>query len=173
MTGPAVTIAPWTAADRPLLDALLGVPEMTEFLGGPETPAKLDERQARYVNNPRSMRIDVDGEGVGWVGYWEVDVEGDGGPAWESGWSVRREFWGRGIATAAMRLLLEQMRGEGTHRYVHATPILENAASNAVCRKLGFELRKAFDFEYPAGNPVRGNDWRLDLQAGQAYGADS
>lgn len=170
MTGPTVSIEPWSADDRPLLDLLLGVPEMTVYLGGPETISKLDERQARYVNNPRCLRIDVGGEAVGWVGYWEVDVEGDGGPAWESGWSVRREFWGRGIATAAMKLLIEQIRGEGTYRYLHATPTLANGASNAVCRKLGFELRKAFDFEYPPGNPVRGNDWRLDLQAerGQA-----
>lgn len=159
-----VTIEPWSAADRPLLDALLGVPEMMVYLGGPETPEKLDERQGRYVNNPRSMRISVDGEGVGWVGYWEVEVEGDGGKAWETGWSVRRELWGRGIATAAMKLLIEQIRSEGKYRYLHATPIIENGASNAVCRKLGFELRKEFEFEYPPGNPVRGNDWRLDLE---------
>lgn len=165
MTRPVVSLEPWSAADRPLLDALLGVPEMMEYLGGPESPEKLDERQGRYVNNPRSMRINVDGDGVGWVGYWEVAVEGDGGSAWETGWSVRREFQGRGIATAAMRLLLEQIRREGSHRYVHATPSVDNAASNALCRKLGFELRKEFDFEYPPGNPMRGNDWRLDLQA--------
>ena len=167
MTGGVVSIKPWSAEDRPLLDALLGVPEMMVYLGGPESREKLDERQGRYVNNPRSMRIDLDGEGVGWVGYWEVEVEGDGGPAWETGWSVRHAFQGRGIATAAMKLLIEQIRGEGKYRYLHATPTLENGASNAVCRKLGFELRKEFDFEYPPGNPVRGNDWRLDLEATQ------
>src|SRR3989304_6294346 len=102
-----------TIPERPLLDALMGEPEMTRYLGGPETPQKLDERQTRYVNNPRSMLIVVDGEGVGWVGYWEV--EADGGQSWETGWSVRREFWGRGVATAAMRLLLDQMRREGIH----------------------------------------------------------
>ena len=161
--GGHVFLEPWSAADRPLLDALLGVPEMMEYLGGPESPAKLDERQVRYVNNPRSLRIVVDGEGVGWVGYWER--EGDGGLAWETGWSVRREFQGRGIATAAMRLLLDQIWREGTHRYVHATPSLDNAASNAVCRKLGFELVEEIDYEYPPGNPMRGNDWRLDLEA--------
>ena len=164
MTEPVVSLEPWSAADRPLLDALMGEPEMTRYLGGPETPQKLDERQTRYVNNPRSMLIVVDGEGVGWVGYWEV--EADGGQSWETGWSVRREFWGRGVATAAMRLLLDQMRREGIHRYVHATPSIDNAASNALCRKLGFELLEEIDFEYPPGNPVRGNDWRLDLAGG-------
>ena len=157
-----VSIEPWSADDRPLLDALLGVPEMMTYLGGPETKEKLDERQGRYVNNPRSMRISVDGEPVGWVGYWEVEDES--GKAWETGWSVRQEFQGRGIATAAMKLLIEQIRAEGKHRYLHATPTLENGPSNGVCRKLGFERRAAFDFEYPPGNPVRGYDWRLDLE---------
>jgi RimJ/RimL family protein N-acetyltransferase len=161
-----VTLEPWTAADRPLLDALLGVPEMMEYLGGPESKEKLDERQARYENNPRSLRITVDGKGVGWVGYWDHEQE-DSELAWETGWSVRREFQGRGIATAAMRLAFEQMRRDGNRRYVHATTTVDNAPSNALCAKLGFELVGQIDYEYPPGNPVHGNDWRFDLRAPQ------
>jgi RimJ/RimL family protein N-acetyltransferase len=162
-----VSIEPWKAEDRPLLDALLGVPEMMVYLGGPETQEKLDERQARYVNNPRSLRISVDGEGVGWVGYWDHE-EADGSLAWETGWSVRREFQGRGIATAALRLAFELMRRDGDRRYVHATTTVDNAPSNALCRKLGFELMGQIDYEYPAGNPVHGNDWRFDLRAAES-----
>jgi hypothetical protein len=33
-----------------------------------------------------------------------------------------------------------------------------------VCRKAGFELLGEADFEYPAGHPLRCNDWRLDLR---------
>jgi RimJ/RimL family protein N-acetyltransferase len=166
MTDQSVSIEPWSAADRPLLDALLGVPEMMEYLGGPESKDKLDERQARYVNNPRSLRIVVDGEGVGWLGYWDHE-EADGSLAWETGWSVRREYQGRGIATAAMRLAFEQMRHDGNRRYVHATTTVDNAPSNALCRKLGFELVGPIDYEYPPGNAVHGNDWRFDLKADQ------
>ena len=162
MTGRGqVTLEPWSDDDRTLLDALLGDPEMTVYLGGPESPQKLDERHARYVNNPRSLCIRDDGQGVGWVGYWEVEEED--GKAWETGWSVRRESQGRGIATAAMKLLIARIRAEGTHRFLHATTTTDNAASNALCRKLGFELVRELDYEYPPGNPVHGNDWRLDL----------
>jgi RimJ/RimL family protein N-acetyltransferase len=161
---PVVSLEPWSEGDRPLLDALMGDPEMTVHLGGPESPEKLDERHGRYINNPRSLRIVVDGRGVGWVGYWDHQQE-DGELAWETGWSVRRDFWGRGIATAAMRLLLEQIRGDGNRRYLHATVTTDNAASNAVCRKLGFELVGPIDYEFPPGNPVHGYDWRLDLRA--------
>jgi RimJ/RimL family protein N-acetyltransferase len=164
MTAGIVSIEPWTAEDRPLLDALTGDPEMTVYLGGPESPEKLDGRQTRYENNPRSLSIRVDGEGVGWVGYWDHQEE-DGEPGWETGWSVRSSFQGRGVATAAMRLLLAQMRRDGSRRYVHATVTTDNAASNALCRKLGFELVGPIDYEYPPGNPVHGYDWRLDLEA--------
>jgi hypothetical protein len=37
-------------------------------------------------------------------------------------------------------------------------------ASNAVCRKAGFELVGECDFEYPPGNHIRSNDWRLALR---------
>ena len=63
-----------------------------------------------------------------------------------------------------MALLLDVIR-EDARRPVHAFPSVDNAASNAVCRKLGFEFLGAFDFEYPPGNPLRCNDWRLELRS--------
>ena len=160
-----VWIEPWTTDDRALLGALLGDPRMTEHLGGPESDEQLDRRQARYEADPRQHRIRVGGEdeGVGYVGYW--DREWRDTTVWETGWGVRLEFQGRGIAAEAMRQLLEVMRGDGSHRYVHAFPGVDNEPSNALCRKLGFEFLDAFDFEYPPGHPMRCNDWRLDLLA--------
>jgi hypothetical protein len=60
-------------------------------------------------------------------------------------------------------LAIDAARADGTHRFVHAYPKLENAPSNALWEKLGFTLLGAHDFEYPKGNPIRCNDWRLDL----------
>jgi hypothetical protein len=40
---------------------------------------------------------------------------------------------------------------------------VDNAASNAICRKLGFTLVEACEFEYPPGHFMRCNDWRLEL----------
>jgi hypothetical protein len=37
-----------------------------------------------------------------------------------------------------------------------------------LCRRLGFQLAGAFDFDYPRGSPMRCNDWRLDLAAASA-----
>ena len=161
----SVRLEHWGSGDGDLLRRLLGVPEMTLYLGGPETPAKLAERQARYENPAtRAYRIVAEGmsEGVGWVGYWEHTK--DGQDVWEVGWSVVPEFQGRGVATSAMRLLLEMIREQPEgRRFVHAYPSVDNGASNGVCRKLGFMLLGAYDAEYPPGNPVRLNDWRYHL----------
>ena len=45
------------------------------------------------------------------------------------------------------------------------SPSVDNAPSNAICRKLGFELLEACEFEFPKGHFMTCNDWRLDLRA--------
>lgn len=50
------------------------------------------------------------------------------------------------------------------HRSLHAYPGVDNAASNALCRKAGFIFQEARDFEYPKGHWMRCNDWALELQ---------
>jgi RimJ/RimL family protein N-acetyltransferase len=156
-------IEPWGAGDLPVLEKL-NDPAMTKHVGGPETPEKLAERQSRYEKpDSRQYRVVVDagGEGVGWVGYWETTWHEQ--LAWEIGWAVVPSFQGRGIATAATAQLIEKARAELLHRYVHAFPMVENAPSNAICRKLGFTLLGEIDFPARQGGFVRCNDWRLDL----------
>jgi RimJ/RimL family protein N-acetyltransferase len=160
-------IEPWGPDDLPLLEQSLGDATMTRYLGGPESPEKIAERQARYERDPRQFRI-VDGESgqpAGWVGYWER-ASGDQ-TVFETGWSVLPGFQGRGLASAATAQLLQRARAEGLHRYVHAYPSVENGPSNAICRKLGFALLEQHSYEYPpgSGNVMRCNDWRFDLFA--------
>ena len=164
-------LEPFDEDDFPLVERLMGDPAMTEHLGGPESPEKLAERHARYMRRTgkegvgRMFKIVDDGTGepVGSVGYWERDWRG--GKIWETGWSVLPEFQGRGIATIATAQVIERARAEGKHRYLHAFPIPENGASNAICRKLGFEFLEEVEFEFPPGHFAPSNDWRLDLFA--------
>jgi RimJ/RimL family protein N-acetyltransferase len=164
-----IRIEPWGEGDRPLLERCLGDPAMMEHLGGPESIEKIGERQARY-EQPDSKQFKIvdeaSGEGVGWVGYWERDSHGE--QVYEIGWAVLPPFQGRGIATAATAEAIARARAERAHRYLHAYPSVDNAPSNAVCRKLGFTLLGASEFEYPKGNRMRCNDWRLDLFADQS-----
>lgn len=70
---------------------------------------------------------------------------------------------GRGFAVRAARAVVEAARATRTHRYLHALPGVGHAASNAVCRRAGFELLGPVDFEYPKGTWTTSNDWRAAL----------
>jgi RimJ/RimL family protein N-acetyltransferase len=162
-------LEPWGKDDLPLLRRLLGDPAMTAHLGGPESEEQLAERQERYANltDPGSGRmfklVDESGEATGSVGYWEKEWRD--GTVYETGWSVLPEHQGKGLASAGTRLVIDEARRQQRHRYLHAFPSVDNAPSNAICRKLGFELLGAQDFEYPKGHWMSCNDWRLDLFA--------
>ena len=166
--GDQIRLEPWAPDDLPLLERTMGDAEMTVHLGGPEDATKLADRQTKYEGlassgKGRMFKI-VDAttdERLGSVGYWNK--------AWndmivyETGWLVVPEAQGRGIATIATAQAMTRAKEDGKHRYVHAFPSVDNLASNAICRKLGFEFLGEHDFEFPPGHWMRCNDWRLDL----------
>jgi RimJ/RimL family protein N-acetyltransferase len=165
-THPLVRLEPWGREDIALLERCVGEESMMRHLGGAESTEKIAERQGRY-EQPGSGQFKIvqqaGGEGVGWVGYW--DRECDGQRIYEIGWAVIPAFQGRGLAAAAAREVIAVAREEARRRFVHAYPAVENAASNAICRKLGFALLGPCELEYPPGSSMRCNDWRLDLLA--------
>lgn len=163
-----VFLEPWTDADLDI-ELRANTPEMTRFLGGPEPEAAIRARHERSLalavgGTGQMFRIALPGApGVGSVGYWEREWRG--GNVYEMGWLVLAEYQGRGVASAAVRLAAVHAATYGRHPYAHAYPKVAHAASNAVCRKAGFELLGEVDFEYPKGVPIRSCDWRLDLRA--------
>lgn len=105
---------------------------------------------------------------VGSTGYWAKTWQGE--DVYETGWGVLPEYQGRGLATAAVRLVAARAAAEGGPRWLHAFPSVGNLPSNGVCRKVGFELAGEHDFEYPPGHIMRCNDWRLDLRTIPTWG---
>ena len=159
-------LEPWTNDDLALLEQLVGDAAMMEHLGGPETPEQIADRLRRYAEPGSGMFKIVDeetGDGVGSVGYWEREWRD--ATVYEPGWAVIPAFQGRGLASAATARAIDLARAEDRHRFMHAFPSVDNPPSNAICRKLGFELLEALDFEYPpnTGSVLRCNDWRLEL----------
>ena len=161
-----VQLRPWAEGDLPLLERTLADPEMTAHLGGPETAGKIRDRHARYLamGDPDAgtmlvILVGPDATPAGTHGYWRRDANGE--TIWESGWFVLPEFQGRGIATRATELMVQLARAYAPERPIHAYPAVDNAASNAVCRKAGFDLIGPLDFEYPPGHLLRCNDWVL------------
>jgi len=165
-----INIRLWSDGDLALLMRLMGDPVMTEHLGGPESAEKISQRHERYCQSSISEKdpmfvIILEPEMIpaGSIGYWKKDWQGE--TVWETGWSVLPEFQGNGIATRAVALVVGHARKERKYRFIHAFPSVDNAPSNAVCLKAGFVFQGTGNFEYPPGNIMRCNDWRLDLFA--------
>lgn len=165
-TDAGVELHPWSEGDLDLLRRA-NTPELMNWVGGVESDEQVRARHERYLRlapdgRGQQFRITIAGhpEGVGIVGYWQHEWRG--APALESGWSVEAEYRGRGIAPAAVRLMLEAARAAGETLPVHAYPSVDNPASNAVCRKAGFTLLGEEDFEV-GGGVLRTNDWVAEL----------
>jgi RimJ/RimL family protein N-acetyltransferase len=171
-----VRLVPWTEEDFPLL-VRLNAPEMTEHLGGPESEENLEKRHKRYVAAASSgfvrdpdrtypayifkVVLEPDGMAVGSVNFWNREWKGE--EVYEIGWGVLPEYQGRGIASAAVADAIELARATKRKQAVHAFPSVENPPSNGICRRLGFVLLGATQFEYPKGHWMLCNDWRLAL----------
>lgn len=169
MIATKVTLRPWAADDLTLLQGLLGDPAMMEHLGDPETPAQIAARHDRYclgsltgVDPMFAIVLVPENIAVGSIGYWAKAWQGEA--VLETGWSVLPAYQGRGIATSAARLITERASAIQQYKTLHAFPSVDNEASNAVCRKAGFVLQGAYDFEYPPGHWLRCNDWRFALR---------
>jgi RimJ/RimL family protein N-acetyltransferase len=83
---------------------------------------------------------------------------------YETGWMVLPAHQGHGVASAALALLIERVRGEPRFPSIHAFPPVGNEPSNALCRKFGFALVGQEDFVY-SGRLLRCNHWSLDTRA--------
>jgi RimJ/RimL family protein N-acetyltransferase len=75
---------------------------------------------------------------------------------------VLTAFQGRGIANAALEMILARARIEPQYRRIHAFPAVSNAPSNALCRKFGFANVDVGEFEF-RGSTLRCNHWQLDV----------
>ena len=84
---------------------------------------------------------------AGRVGCWRPE----GWPGFEVGWALRREFWGRGYATEAARVALDQAFTELGQTRVISLIRPENARSIAVAARLGMTCHGQTDLN---GNPA-------------------
>ena len=144
---------------------------MKVYLGGLESDETMIARHERilafgWAGTGRMFLIVVPGEvePVGSTGYWERQWPDR--TVYEMGWKVLPAWQGRGLAAAATVAVIEIAATEGRHRWAHAYPKTDNAASNGVCRNAGFAgfaLVGGTEIEYPPGHPIRCHDWRYDL----------
>lgn len=150
------------------MQKLMGDPNVMAHLGGPETPEQIERRNKRYAslaetgtNQMFKIVLAPEAEPVGKIGYWKKNWRDQ--LIYEMGWMILPEYQGRNLATQAGQAVIELLRQEHQFPFIHAFPSVENPASNAICRKLGFTLIEECLYEYPPGHQMLINDWRLSL----------
>jgi RimJ/RimL family protein N-acetyltransferase len=144
-----------------LTEALETDPDVMRELGGPIDRARFPEIHRRRLADPWWFTIVVEpGQPpVGTIGVWETSHDGE--QIHETGWMVLPAHQGRGIASAALTLLIERVKAEPQFAGIHAFPPVSNAPSNALCRKFDFALLGECDVIY-AGRTLHCNHWALD-----------
>lgn len=87
-------------------------------------------------NPVTSFIIDIDGAAVGGIGFTlGTDIERISA---ELGYWLGEDYWGRGIATAAVRRICEYGFGALDLVRIFALPMAHNASSQRVLEKAGF-----------------------------------
>jgi RimJ/RimL family protein N-acetyltransferase len=164
-----------TMEDLPLYRRMMTDPRVMSELGGPLAEEGLREKWEGIVDTVHDgsvwyLAIVPDPESdetAGTVCVWKHEWRGE--QINEIGWMVVPEQQGRGFASDAVRSVLSRAHAENRWGVIHAFPGATNGASNAICRKAGFEQLEVLDFEY-AGRLLRCNHWRVDLRSGSRDG---
>lgn len=146
-----VRLREMTGADVPVMFARQRDPEsrrMAAFASKDgDDPTAYAARWERLLRegNVRARMIELGGETVGSVGSWGPPEDR------QLTYWVWREHWGRGVATAALRLFLEIE----TTRPLHASAAGDNTGSRRVLEKCGFvQTRVARAFALGRGAEV-------------------
>jgi RimJ/RimL family protein N-acetyltransferase len=142
-------------------------PEMMAELGGPRPVSDIErthETSLMAAIDGRCWPLKVIPDGstspAGTAAIFPSSHEGE--DIYEIGWMILPEFQNRGLASEAVRQVLDKARSDRKFGQVHAFPAVTNGASNKICEKNGFINLGEVDIEW-SGRQLRCNHWRIDL----------
>lgn len=163
-----ITLEPWGVDDLDVLRRA-NTDELTRYLGGPEDDAALAARHAEYLApgaGARMFRIEVDGVAAGYAGWWEEQHDGE--PVYEVGCVIEPPWQGRGVASTVLGDIVRRAAADGRPIVGYAN--IENAASHALCARVGFSLvgTAMFPADDEDGEPVAVNVWMIRPVSGAA-----
>ncbi|MEL6646998.1 MAG: GNAT family N-acetyltransferase, partial [Pseudomonadota bacterium] len=163
---------PFKASDLNNFSALHVDPDVMEDLGGPINRAASKAKLDRYIATHRAkgygrMAVFNGTDFAGYVGVQQLpDATHPLGPHDEIGWRIARRFWGRGIATRAATLCLDDAFHRAGLPHVLSYTASDNQRSQDVMTRLGLTRTPSLDFEedYPPIGPWQGLVWRITAE---------
>jgi len=171
----AVVLRPWQQADRSSLAALANDRRVSINLrDGFPYPYGVEDAD-RFIALAQGMAvqtyfaIEVSGQLAGGIGYTlHTDVERI---AAEVGYWIGVPFWGRGIATEAVRLVTTMAFTRHPElRRLYALPFASNPASARVLEKVGYR-REALMRQSAIKDGVVQDQWLYALLRGETAGS--
>ena len=136
-----------------------------EFLGPPLTREASDDWVDRIIERsrrdlPRLLAVtDADGATfMGYVGLWSPTFDAHFTPCVEIGWRLAVDFWRKGIATEAARMVLSWGFDHFLLPEIVSFTTVANTRSRAVMERIGMNRVPTDDFDHPrlgSENPLR------------------
>jgi RimJ/RimL family protein N-acetyltransferase len=163
----SMTLQMMTEEDVKLRARLETDPQMMAELGGPRPLGDIAQAHSKSLALaaeekcwPLEIILDDGSLTAGMIDVFESSRDDE--VIYEIGWMILPEFQNRGIASQAVREVLDRARAVRKFGQVHAFPAVTNGASNKICMKHGFANlgERQVDF---AGRNLRCNHWRVEL----------
>lgn len=161
----AVSLRPYQLDDADRLAVLLNDPDVTAMTASIPYPYARSDAEA-FLSNARNdagrivgRAILLHGDLVGGVGLGPRPNGRE-----EIGYWVGKPYWGQGIATRAVALFLDVLRGLGVNGPLHAQTVRTNEASQKVLLSNGFVFTGEGECITPARDTPKqtSNDYILE-----------
>lgn len=138
------TLRPWNTDDVDNLIKYGSNPNITRFMSDGFSNLFTPERAKAFIefantgNNRLYRTIDIDGEASGGIGVMlQPDIYCKNA---ELGYWLAEPFWGQGIITSAIKLIVVEAFQTFDINRIFAVPYSNNPASHRVLEKAGFKL---------------------------------
>lgn len=145
----SIVLIKWEENDVEALLKYAGNPKITQFMSDGFAGISTPEGAVRFIAFANSgsdkiyRAIDVDGEVVGGIGVSvQTDIYRKNA---ELGYWLAEPFWGKGITTKAIGMLVSEAFGQLDITRIFARPFHTNKASHRVLEKAGFRLEAVLE----------------------------
>ncbi|MBO4637593.1 MAG: GNAT family N-acetyltransferase [Clostridiales bacterium] len=160
-------LRPITPDDKHAIFKWAGDPEVSKFMIYPNYTSPDDADL--WIEGLYGKETDLD---YGFVWKETGELIGSGGlyyrpenDTWRLGYNIRRDMWGRGIATEACRKIIEYARGRFTVRRIESTFAEENLRSGRVMEKLGMTYMNDGTYSKIDGSATfRSRNYGMDIK---------
>ena len=145
-------------------------PAVHEFLGNKPIKTRAEaEEIVKYITNQykhhgigRWAIIDKETQDfIGWSGLKYEQVVREEFNYYDLGYRLRKEYWGKGIATETAIASLKYGFEKLNLKEIGAAANIHHTASNKILKKVGFQFIETFEFDKDAHNwyKIKKSDW--------------